>query len=200
MCTSPFPFPRKPRATPYEIFHLPPGSPPSAIKSRYYELVRVHHPDSPRARTLPPRIAHARFQAITAAYDILTGKSNSRFTSSEYAAVHRYGNSSYGHRMRHGSEWAHTGFRSRAASVEDGVSDRVIMAIGAITLAFGFAPFLYASPQSIVEERHRAARRNLTQARSEAREYGEERLREARRRVRQRQRENEYATRIKDDG
>ncbi|TDL26533.1 hypothetical protein BD410DRAFT_524939 [Rickenella mellea] len=82
-CPSPFTFPRKPRPTPYGIFYLSPGSPQIAIKSRYCELVRVHHPDSLNARTLPPRISHARFQAIIAAYGL--------FTSAEYTAVHRYG-------------------------------------------------------------------------------------------------------------
>ena len=41
-----------------------------------YELVRVHHPDSPhsRASDLPKRIRDDRFSAIKDAYDILSGK------------------------------------------------------------------------------------------------------------------------------
>ena len=40
-----------------------------------YELVRVHHPDSPHCRTTTsPAEAHARFQSITRAYDILRGR------------------------------------------------------------------------------------------------------------------------------
>ncbi|CDO77714.1 hypothetical protein BN946_scf184969.g65 [Trametes cinnabarina] len=41
-----------------------------------YDLVRIYHPDSPSARAggVPAETAHARFQAIAAAYAILTGK------------------------------------------------------------------------------------------------------------------------------
>ena len=40
-----------------------------------YDLVRVHHPDSPHCRHLDPTLRHKRFQAITAAYASLSGKS-----------------------------------------------------------------------------------------------------------------------------
>lgn len=40
------------------------------------DLVRAHHPDSAHCRHLPPGERHARFQAITAAYDHLRGRSN----------------------------------------------------------------------------------------------------------------------------
>ena len=41
-----------------------------------YDLVRIYHPDSPAARAggVPPETAHARFQAISSAYAVLTGK------------------------------------------------------------------------------------------------------------------------------
>lgn len=39
-----------------------------------YELVRVHHPDCVTARMLPPSTSHSRFQAISDAYVILSGK------------------------------------------------------------------------------------------------------------------------------
>lgn len=38
-----------------------------------YDLVRVHHPDSPHGRDIPQKVRHARFQSITRAYDILRG-------------------------------------------------------------------------------------------------------------------------------
>lgn len=142
-----FPFPEHLRPTPYEIFHLRPGASPNAIKSRCtvdalmycvfrcfwyatgildYQLVRIHHPDAPYARTLPTDISHARFQAIQAAYDVLTGKMRRRdFPSPMYDAspmVHKT-NRSYDH-MHHRShfthaEWAHSSFESGAASKED---------------------------------------------------------------------------------
>ena len=89
-----FPFPTHPRPTPHQIFHLTPNASQSDIKARCkpflctcpchlfiysfifsqdYDLVRVHHPDSPFCRNLPPAERHARFQSISAAYDVLRG-------------------------------------------------------------------------------------------------------------------------------
>ena len=95
------PYPLHPRPTPYQIFHLPSGASQKQVKDRCefleaglrplgfqiltfssvvfledYELVRVHHPDSPhsRASDLPKRIRDERFSAIKDAHDILTGK------------------------------------------------------------------------------------------------------------------------------
>lgn len=39
-----------------------------------YELVRRYHPDSAFARSLPPETAHTQFQAMSRAYDVLRGK------------------------------------------------------------------------------------------------------------------------------
>ncbi|KAF8754100.1 hypothetical protein RHS01_06403 [Rhizoctonia solani] len=70
-----YPFPTHTKSpTPFEIFHLPPSASSSDIKSRYYELVRSHHPDCIACRSLPRTVAHERFQAITHAYEVLTGK------------------------------------------------------------------------------------------------------------------------------
>ncbi|EGO22532.1 hypothetical protein SERLADRAFT_395912, partial [Serpula lacrymans var. lacrymans S7.9] len=72
-----FPFPAHARPTPHQIFHLPLGASEADIKSRYYDLVRTHHPDSTFCRDLSPSERHSRFQAITAAYDSLRGKARS---------------------------------------------------------------------------------------------------------------------------
>ena len=100
-----FPYPPHPHPTPYQIFHLPIGASQKQVKARCkplqpeatgfrpslscwrltfssvalwkdYELVRVHHPDSPhsRASDLPKRIRDERFSAIKDAYDVLAGK------------------------------------------------------------------------------------------------------------------------------
>ncbi|EIM79342.1 uncharacterized protein STEHIDRAFT_143265 [Stereum hirsutum FP-91666 SS1] len=66
-----YPFPMHRHPTPHQIFHLDVGASQADIKSRYYDLVRSHHPDSPHCRLLPTDLAHSRFQAITKAYDIL---------------------------------------------------------------------------------------------------------------------------------
>ncbi|VDB87455.1 unnamed protein product [Peniophora sp. CBMAI 1063] len=70
-------FPAGPNPTPWQIFHLPPNASQQDIKTRYYELVRRYHPDSPVARSLPPEMAHAQFQAVSRAYDVLRGKTPS---------------------------------------------------------------------------------------------------------------------------
>lgn len=89
-----FPFPDHLKSpTPFDIFHLPPTASKQDIKSRCkqtlrsiiqytilivtltdYDLVRSHHPDCSACRSLPRSVAHARFQAVTHAYEVLTGK------------------------------------------------------------------------------------------------------------------------------
>ncbi|KLO18408.1 hypothetical protein SCHPADRAFT_845190 [Schizopora paradoxa] len=68
-----YPFPKVERPSPYQIFHLPLSASPEDVKNRYYELVRDFHPDAPLAREREPDAAvrHARFQAITTAYEKL---------------------------------------------------------------------------------------------------------------------------------
>ena len=39
-----------------------------------YELARTFHPDAPAAQALPATVRHARFHAVTRAYDVLRGK------------------------------------------------------------------------------------------------------------------------------
>lgn len=71
---TPYPYPTQPNPTPHQIFHLPASASQKDIKQRYYELVKVHHPDSTTARELPPEVAQARFHSITQAYDVLRGR------------------------------------------------------------------------------------------------------------------------------
>jgi hypothetical protein len=93
--TSPrYPFPAHRNPTPHQIFHLSPGASQADIKARCtsfrpctpspadrcttdYELARTFHPDSPAAQALPATVRHARFHAVTRAYDILRGKPHS---------------------------------------------------------------------------------------------------------------------------
>jgi len=84
---NPFPFPRHRNPTPYQIFHLPSNATASDIKARYFQLVRLYHPDKVGTSTSSD-IAHTRFQAITAAYDVLRGKAPGNiFGSSGSASV-----------------------------------------------------------------------------------------------------------------
>ncbi|KAI0268692.1 hypothetical protein BC834DRAFT_792007, partial [Gloeopeniophorella convolvens] len=71
---NPYPYPASTNPTPHQIFHLPPSASQKDIKARYYELVRIYHPDSPVARVYPPEVSEARFHAISASYDALRGR------------------------------------------------------------------------------------------------------------------------------
>ncbi|KAJ6475260.1 hypothetical protein C8R47DRAFT_1142810 [Mycena vitilis] len=59
-----------------QIFHLPRNAPHADVKARYFDLVRIYHPDKV-GDSVPSGIAHARFQAITAAYNALRANSPS---------------------------------------------------------------------------------------------------------------------------
>ncbi|KAI0930527.1 hypothetical protein AcW1_009192 [Taiwanofungus camphoratus] len=102
--SNPFPFPTNVNPTPLQIFHLPPSASRDEVKARCpsftirqisstfrtdwilsplcsdYDLVRIYHPDSPISRSAPPDTAHARFQAISAAYATLSGKAQGAST------------------------------------------------------------------------------------------------------------------------
>ncbi|KAI0824075.1 hypothetical protein BC628DRAFT_1539456 [Trametes gibbosa] len=73
---NPYPFPKNAHPTPHQIFHLPQSATRADVKARYYDLVRIYHPDSAAACAggVPPDAAHARFQAIASAYAVLSGK------------------------------------------------------------------------------------------------------------------------------
>ncbi|KAJ7262284.1 hypothetical protein B0H12DRAFT_323335 [Mycena haematopus] len=72
-----FPFPSNiSNPTPHQIFHLPRNASQSDVKARYFDLVRIYHPDKVD-RSIPSGVAHARFQAITAAYNALRTNSAS---------------------------------------------------------------------------------------------------------------------------
>ncbi|KAI0633765.1 hypothetical protein C8Q77DRAFT_1057390 [Trametes polyzona] len=73
---NPYPYPKNAHPTPHQIFHLPKTATRADVKARYYDLVRIYHPDSPSARAggISPETAHARFQSIASAYAILSGK------------------------------------------------------------------------------------------------------------------------------
>lgn len=82
-----FPWPTSPHATPYEIFHLTPSCTTAEVKRRYYELVKLYHPDkaahaadatAPASTTSGSAASVAadneRFHKIVAANDLLTDR------------------------------------------------------------------------------------------------------------------------------
>jgi len=196
--TSSFPFPTHRHPTPHQIFHLSPGASQKDIKSRYYDLVRIHHPDSPFCRNLSPAIRRARFQSIATAYASLTNKAGSlphiglqeeliKRRKAQEARRRYYYN-------RRNAEFAGMGddfgFGERRANWnafgDDRYRDWAIIVFGLLALGCGMLPALWY-PQYIANELHLAASSNLAQARHEAKEFGEERRREIRRRVQENQ-------------
>ncbi|PCH36476.1 hypothetical protein WOLCODRAFT_166953 [Wolfiporia cocos MD-104 SS10] len=178
-----FPFPAHAHPSPHEIFHLPVGASQQDIKARYYDLVRAHHPDSPHNRELAAAVRHARFQALTAAYDALRGRAadpiraeldrRKRFQDARAREMAR---------RRH-AEFAHAQ-PEFAAEADDGWKDRLIIAAGILSLGVGLAPIFWPG-LSVADKMHMAASANLAEARREAREYGHERRLQIRRRVRE---------------
>ncbi|PPQ82880.1 hypothetical protein CVT25_009697 [Psilocybe cyanescens] len=160
---NPYPYPRNPRPTPYQIFHLPVGASQSEIKARYYELVRAHHPDSHHAAQLGADLAHTRFRSIKAAYDFLRGRTlsphpNARPTPfprnfdpyvNELARRRRaYYASRAGYargteKGTEGESWGEgSGSRpdERTMWSEDGWRERLIFGLGMVTLLAGLFP------------------------------------------------------------
>ncbi|KAG6909530.1 hypothetical protein DXG01_017087 [Tephrocybe rancida] len=180
-----YPYPTLARPSPHQIFHLSPGASQKDIKARYYELVRNHHPDSSHCQALTPSVRHARFQSITAAYDILRGKESASGLSShdpymeEVLRRKRFNQAHYGRR----AQYARPQRPLYEASPDDRWKDRVIFVVGAVTLIVGLAPGFLLLPFHM-DKQHRSAVSNLRQARTEARELGEERRDELRKRAR----------------
>ncbi|TBU24317.1 hypothetical protein BD311DRAFT_766718 [Dichomitus squalens] len=185
----PYPFPAHAHPTPHQIFHLPLGASQKEIKARYYDLVRVHHPDAPCVRDLSPAIRRSRFQAITAAYDILRGKKSGSFGGTgdiyrdELLRRKRAWAAHEQSRRRSGPLWEETPARGWTASADDRWKDRVILFVGILALGAGLGPALIWPSYTASQQAHLSASRNLAQARKEAREFGEERRKEINRRV-----------------
>ncbi|KAF9528982.1 hypothetical protein CPB83DRAFT_893942 [Crepidotus variabilis] len=162
-----YPYPLHLNPTPHQIFHLPFGASKQEIKTRYYELVRTHHPDSAHAVFLSPDIAHERFRSIKAAYDFLCGRTlsphpNARPTPSpknfdpylhELSQRRRAYYASRGAYKMHedGSEgWAKPGWGDGFAAPKnqqrewnpEGRRERLLLTFGVITLVAGLFPTL----------------------------------------------------------
>ncbi|KAG5717208.1 hypothetical protein E4T56_gene15331 [Termitomyces sp. T112] len=186
------PYPTNAKPTPHQIFLLSPGASQEEIKNRYYELVRHHHPDSAHCQALTPSERHARFQSITAAYDILRGKATATGISPQdpyMAEILRRKRFNEAHLRRRGHH-ARPEQSLYEASADDRMKDRVLLAVGVITLILGLFPGIFMLPTHS-EKQHRSAVSNLRQARTEARELGEERRNEVRKLARDIRRQSE---------
>ncbi|KXN90329.1 J domain-containing protein 1 [Leucoagaricus sp. SymC.cos] len=196
----PYPFPKHPRPTPYEIFHLPTGASSAEIKSRYYDLVRYHHPDSSHARlyTPCPNERNNRFQTILSAYDFLQNPSATGATRGHFG--HGSGFDPYmaeiNRRRRTSQNAEYMRQRRQAMDAKErereqekwnrtagGPRERVMMALGVFALLGGLYPSFFLFPFRL-EKTHRDAASNLTRARNDAQEIGHMRREELRKRVR----------------
>ena len=109
-----------------------------------YDLVRVHHPDSPHCIHLDPAVRHTRFQAVSSAYASLTGKKGSgggSFSDQDYIRAElnrrrRYQEAQRRYEQHSAFENDVHGFgRPRAewnASPDDRWKDWVIISVGIV--------------------------------------------------------------------
>ncbi|CAE6423205.1 unnamed protein product [Rhizoctonia solani] len=174
-----------------------------------YELVRSHHPDCVACRSLPRAVAHQRFQAITHAYEVLTGKRKAGrgvATPAEsaelarrraaYRATYASGRPYTGRR----NEWGgfeypdSAAYRERYNKGDTTGNQAFFVAVSVMTIvvallqATHISPLLYSkSPSSVsaVDRRHEQARLALEEARSKGQEYGDERRQGIRKWVRE---------------
>ncbi|KAF6743361.1 hypothetical protein DFP72DRAFT_1080134 [Ephemerocybe angulata] len=196
-------YPTHANPTAHEIFHLPRAASQSQIKSRYYELVRLHHPDSHHSRAhLSPDQAQSQFASITAAYDYLRGVSSSHLPNAkrygyepgqsnfdpylhELARRRRAQQASQAHRGQSGSsgsqDWGSWGGAGK---------ERTVLALGVAALVLGLYPSFVLFPFQL-KKTHNSAAKNLAQARKGAREMGEERRDGIRKRVQSMQQEKQ---------
>ncbi|KAN0129370.1 hypothetical protein V8E53_012860 [Lactarius tabidus] len=168
--SSRFPFPSHRNPTPHQIFPLLPGASQADIKARYYELARTFHHDSPAAQALPATVRHARFHAVTRAYDILRGKPHSLAADDDGAELARRRRQRQVDRKRAAADFAEA---AGVGGTDEAWKDQVIIVFGLAALVVGFVP-ASLSLHAIPDARHRAASANLAQALADARTFGDE--------------------------
>ena len=162
-----------------------------------YELARTFHPDAPAAQTLPATVRHARFHAVTRAYDVLRGKPHSLSITDDDvdAELARRRRQRQVYRQRAAADFAEA---AGVGGTDEAWKDQVIIVFGLAVrelffflcgpsderqaLVVGFVPALL-SLHAIPDARHRAASANLAQARADARTFGDERRAAIRARV-----------------
>ncbi|EMD39384.1 hypothetical protein CERSUDRAFT_93418 [Gelatoporia subvermispora B] len=165
----------------------------SNCASADYDLVRIHHPDSPLCKHLSPNERHTRFQRIASAYSAL--RSGTRGASGPYVDPFREELERRRRaQMRRGAEMARDGHADGSRMAGEGEAeretggdqrwkDRIMIMIGFISLAAGLYPAVIWQNMGIADARHRAAASNLAQARRDAREHGQEQRIQIKKRV-----------------
>ncbi|KAG6381832.1 hypothetical protein JVT61DRAFT_441 [Boletus reticuloceps] len=185
----PFPFPSHRHPTPHEIFHLPRSASQDEIKTRYYELVKVYHPDVTHGqRGVSPSVRSVRFRAITHAYDVLRGRHALSSEAPSSWDHHRSRDEAILAELRRRSR------QSRSPSSTTTAGDVRHENTGDAQVWYALMAFMFvgiiAAMSSVTSHMDRVRRHtqsaaaNLAQARAEAQLYGTERRRKIRERVR----------------
>ncbi|KAJ7173384.1 hypothetical protein C8R46DRAFT_1082637 [Mycena filopes] len=171
-------FPTQARPSPHEIFHLPRGASEEAIKRRYIELVKLHHPDAQSARDLSPAERHRRFQMVASAYETLHHKRDLPDRDRDYstwAEIDRRKRAQYRHSRKaeyEHAEWGNPRLPKRP-------TDRVILTFGFVAFISGMTPMILYRRQQTIERRTTSASAvDLSEARQVARLKYEVRIRE----------------------
>jgi len=157
-------YPSSTRPTPHEIFHLPRTASQEEIKDRYYELVRLHHPDSPACRHEPDQLRQERFKSITKAYDVLKNNRNPALLE-ELHRRHTHRGFAYHYPTRR-QQYSYHSRHERSMDVGNGdvfIVVTILAIIGSVCLMY-----------SPISAKQRGDRHHLTasQALSEARKEG----------------------------
>ena len=100
-----------------------------------YELVRTYHPDSPASQALSSSVRHARFHAVSKAYDILRGRSNTHlghnFTDDVYNAELARRRRQHARRQAYHQHATSENAEARGMSgADDAWKDQVIIVVG----------------------------------------------------------------------
>ncbi|KAF5377079.1 hypothetical protein D9757_007731 [Collybiopsis confluens] len=180
--------------SPYDIFHLRYGCTSQQIKERYIELVRQYHPDSPACRAVPASERHARFQAIRAAYDSLRkadkiGLRNAHMFHEYADEIARRKNIFHKHQQyrNRGPNVSRREYEPRykwESNADDRWKDCMMIGFGVASILIGVFPGLFMLPR-VSRKRHQDAVKNLSQARLEASEHGEQRRLEIKNRLKE---------------
>ncbi|KAI6149911.1 hypothetical protein BKA82DRAFT_4134627 [Pisolithus tinctorius] len=193
-CTGQYPYPTRRNPTPEEIFHLPSNATQAQIKARYYELVKLYHPDSARAQNIPHSERTSRFQAFQRAYEVLrrphragTGTYDDLFQG-EIARRRRprqYGRSPGGMGRGMGSMHFHDMHAQPSDTSSTSAPDEISAILKGMCIAGLCVAILMAPTMSPGRTRDRSAAANLAQAQQEAQDFGMERRRHIRELVRE---------------
>ncbi|PPQ93801.1 hypothetical protein CVT25_013510 [Psilocybe cyanescens] len=172
---NPYPYPTHKHPTPHQLFHLPKNASKSDIKARYYDLVRVYHPDKAMV-SISPEVAHTRFQAITAAYDVLTGKTPldgdpTQSKTSDLEARHRTTAAYRAMRQRRQELYS-------SGAVDDSSKDKIIVAGVILTIVIVIAHTATTRRDALAEAmaRSRSMSASAQKTHSQRQRIEEERL------------------------